>query len=278
MYISMLYLSEIRIYPIKSLGGISLPEALVEPCGLRFDRRWMLTDPDGNFLTQREIPEMALLGTAVEPPFLSVFLKNNPSEKIRIPLAPEVAGMEKKRVQVWSQRCAARRHDADINTWFSDILKQKLELVFMPSTTRRPTDGRYAPRGQHVSFADAFPFLIIGQASLDELNRRLARPLPMDRFRPNLVFTGGAPHDEDRWKQFRINEVSFAGVKPCARCPIPTIDQQTATRAAEPLKTLATYRKQGNKVLFGQNAIWLGDPERDAAVRVGDTITVQTFD
>ncbi len=274
----MLLLSEIRIYPIKSLGGISLPQALVEPRGLQFDRRWMLTDSDGNFVTQREIPEMALLGTAMEPPFLSVFLKNNPSEKIQIPLVPEVAGMEKKRVQVWSQRCTARRHNADINTWFSDILTQKLELVFMPSTTRRPTDGRYAPRGQHVSFADAFPFLIIGQASLDELNRQLIQPLPMDRFRPNLVFTGGAPHDEDHWKQFSINEVPFTGVKPCARCPIPTIDQQTATRTAEPLKTLATYRKRGNKVLFGQNAIWLGNSKYSPVVRVGDAITVHSSD
>lgn len=272
----MFTLSDLRIYPIKSLGGISLPTALVQPRGLQYDRRWLLTTPDGQFVTQREIPAMALLGTALEPPYLQVFLKKNPGERILIPLAPAVSKMEKTRVQVWSQTCAARRHDSVINAWFSQILGQKLELVYMPDTTRRRADGRYAPPGQYVSFADGFPFLIIGQASLDELNRRLAQPLPMDRFRPNLVFTGGSAHEEDDWKQFRINNLSFAGVKPCARCIIPTTDQETATRAAEPLKTLATYRLTGNKILFGQNVVWLGNGEENAMLRVGDNISVQT--
>ena len=128
----------------------------------------------------------------------------------------------------------------------------------MPGTTRRWADGRYAPKGQHVSFADGFPFLIIGQASLDDLNSRLEHPLPMNRFRPNFVFTGGMPFEEDTWKEFQISNFQFLCVKPCARCIIPTTDQETATRAAEPLKTLATFRKAGNKIHFGQNVVWLG--------------------
>ena len=268
----MRILSEIYTYPVKSLGGIALSEAKIERRGLQYDRRWMLIDDTGRFVSQREIPRMALLGTAIEPPFLTVFWKNNPEEKVRIPLAPASNELEKQHVQIWSDRCAGRMLTADINNWFSRNLGQSLRLVYMPDTTRRRTDGRYAPKGHYVSFADGFPFLIIGQASLDDLNGRLAQPLPMNRFRPNFVFTGGAPFEEDRWTQFAIGHHPFAGVKPCARCIIPTTDQETAVRVAEPLKTLATFRKTGNKILFGQNLVWLGEGEQ--WVRVGERIVL----
>ncbi len=139
----------------------------------------------------------------------------------------------------------------------------------MPDSTRRDADPQYAPEGQHVSFADGFPYLIIGQASLDELNRKLAEPLPMNRFRPNFVFTGGAPHEEDGWSDFQIGTVAFRGVKPCARCAIPTTNQETAERAAEPIKTLATYRNEGRKILFGQNVILTGEV---GVLRVGERL------
>lgn len=271
----MLLLSEIWIYPIKSLGGIALTESLVQPRGLQYDRRWMLTDKQGMFVTQREIAGMALLGTAVEPPFLTVFLKKNPAENIRIPLEPPAAEMEKTRVQVWSANCAARRYGPEVNDWFSEVLGQKLQLVFMPDTTRRPADARYAPRGQHVSFADGFPFLLIGQASLDELNSRLEQSLPMNRFRPNFVVTGSRPFEEDEWKQFTINNLQFQCVKPCARCIIPTTDQETGARRAEPLKTLATYRREGTKILFGQNVVWHeAEPRASPRVSVGEAIAL----
>lgn len=272
-------LSEIWIYPIKSLGGIPLTEAKVEPRGLQYDRRWMLVDDTGRFVSQREIPHMALLGTAVEPPYLTVFWRNNPSEKIQIPLEAPVGDLEKLQVQIWSDKCPARVLPKEINDWFSENLEQNLRLVFMPDTTRRPADGRYAPKGHHVSFADGFPILLIGQATLDDLNSRLAQPLPMNRFRPNFVFTGGQPFEEDTWGQFTISQQQFLCVKPCARCIIPTTDQKTATRAAEPLKTLATFRKVGNKILFGQNVVWLG-PAQDGVgerVRVSELITHEQF-
>ncbi|MFN0035452.1 MAG: MOSC domain-containing protein [Saprospiraceae bacterium] len=273
------------MYPIKSLGGIALQEAVPERRGLRYDRRWMLVDDTGRFVTQREIPNMALLGTAIEPPFLSVFWKNGPLEKVRIPLEMSPLQLPKLRVQIWGDQCPARVLPDEINQWFSDNLGQNLRLVFMPDTTRRPADGRYAPRGHHVSFADGFPYLLIGQASLDDLNSRLAQPLPMNRFRPNFVFTGGQAFEEDEWKEFAIgnqqspisnqqstiNNQQFRAVKPCARCIIPTTDQDTAARAAEPLKTLATFRKFGNRILFGQNVVWLG--EGDGVVRVGDLLS-----
>ncbi|MBV6441201.1 MAG: putative protein YcbX [Saprospiraceae bacterium] len=266
----MRQLSEIWTYPVKSLGGIALTEAKVEPRGLQYDRRWMLVDETGRFVSQREIPAMALLGTAIEPPYLTVFWKNDPLEKIRIPLDVPENELEKLRVEVWSDRCAAQVLPDDINNWFSDNLKGYLRLVHMPGSTRRWADGRYAPKGQHVSFADGYPFLLIGQASLDDLNRRLAQPLPMNRFRPNFVFTGGQAFEEDTWGEFQISDIQFRCVKPCARCIIPTTDQETGARAAEPLKTLATFRQVEHKILFGQNVVWLGEGE--AIVKTGDSV------
>lgn len=267
-----MHLSEIHIYPVKSLGGISLQSATAERRGLQYDRRWMLTDEHGRFLTQREIPHMALLGTAIEPPNLVVFEKKNPASRVLVPLEVVSGFLPEKMVEVWGDRCAAQQLPAEINAWFSDVLGKKMYLVQMPDTTRRPADERYAPPGHVVSFADGFPFLLIGQASLDDLNSRLAQPLPMNRFRPNFVFTGGQPFEEDGWSDFRIGKVPFRGVKPCARCPIPTTDQDTATRAAEPLKTLATYRQSGHKILFGQNVLWMGEEGEAAEVRVGERV------
>jgi uncharacterized protein YcbX len=268
--IPSLLLSEIWIYPIKSLGGISLQEAVPERRGLRYDRRWMLVDETGRFVSQREIPKMALLGTAIETAFLTVFWKNDPQKKVMIPLEVNTAGLQKIEVQVWDDPCIGLVLNKEIDQWFSGHLGQNLRLVLMPDTDHRPADERYAPPGQEVSFADGFPYLIIGQASLDALNSRLEQPLPMNRFRPNFVFTGGQPFEEDAWSEFTINQQPFKGVKPCARCSIPTTDQDTAERAAEPLKTLATFRKFDNRILFGQNVVWLGDGE--SVVQVGDLL------
>lgn len=263
-------LSEIWIYPIKSLGGISLQEAIPERRGLQYDRRWMLVDETGRFVSQREIPNMALLGTTIEAPFLSVFWKNKPSEKIQIPLEMDSSELEALEVEVWGDRMLAKVLPANINLWFSTQLTQNLKLVYMDDTTQRPADSRYAPPEHQVSFADGFPYLIIGQESLDDLNRRMEQALPMNRFRPNFVFSGGQAFEEDTWSQFFIADQLFQGVKPCARCSIPTTDQDTGERAMEPLKTLSEYRKKENRILFGQNVIWLG--EQEFPVRVGDWI------
>ncbi|MBK6930219.1 MAG: MOSC domain-containing protein [Saprospirales bacterium] len=264
-------LTGLYVYPIKSLGGIALAEAQLEARGLQYDRRWMLVDDAGKFLSQREQPGLALLGTALEPPFLSVFLKKNPAGRLKIPLEPQLEEMRETAVQVWGDHCLARLHHPAVNEWFSNVLGVSLRLVFMPDDTRRLADERYAPGRTPVSFADGFPYLLIGQASLDDLNSRLSQPLPMNRFRPNFVFTGGAPYEEDGWRDFKIGNVLFRGVKPCARCIIPTIDQDTAVRTAEPLKTLTTYRRAGQKVLFGQNVVWLGQ-DVGQIVRVGDMV------
>lgn len=268
----MMRLSEIWVYPIKSLGGLSMSAAIVQRRGLQYDRRWMLVDETGKFVTQRELGSMALLTTAIEGSSLIVHPKNDPAQRVQIPLEIPTEELKKVMVNVWSVRCAARLLPDEINEWFSDMLGKDLRLVRMPDTTRRAADGRYAPKGQYVSFADDMPFTVIGQASLNDLNARLEEPLPMNRFRPNLVFTGGTSFVEDEWADVMIGNVPFKGVKRCARCVITTIDQETALRTAEPLKTLATFRRSGNKIYFGKDLVWMGAGENDV-IHLHDAIT-----
>ena len=276
-YLRPMYtLSEINIYPIKSLGGISLKESTVEIRGLQYDRRWMLVNEQGRFMSQREIPEMALLRTEISGDQLQVYHINSPNNRLGIPLSEPQPDLEKVNVEIWSDKCSAHVLPEDISIWFSHTLKSNLRLVQMPESTHRHTDGRYAPAGHYVSFADGFPFLIIGQSTLDDLNERMETPLPMNRFRPNFVFTGGDPLDEENWSDFTIGSIPFRAVKPCARCIIPTIDQETGTQKQEPLKTLSTYRQFGKKICFGQNVIWMGEGE--AVVRVGDALRIMNYE
>jgi uncharacterized protein len=158
-------------------------------------------------------------------------------------------------------------YNEPIDNWFSDVIGIKCHLVKMPESTNREVDNNYA-ENKTVSFADAFPFMIIGQASLDDLNSRMEVPLPMNRFRTNFVFTGGKPFEEDNWKKFKIGDVKFEAVKPCARCVITTTNQETAERLHEPLLTLSKFRNFNNKVLFGMNLVC----ESIGKVKVGDKI------
>ncbi len=267
----MCVLEAIYVYPIKSLGGILLREAQLELRGLRYDRRWMLVDEDGRFVTQREQPALARLGTALEANQLIVFEKENPSRRLALSLAPEAVAMPARIVQVWGDRCRAQVYEKTVNEWFSDVLHTSVQLVFMPEATRRLVDGRYAQPSTPVSFADGFPYLIVGLASLDDLNRRLQQPVSVHRFRPNFVFSGGEPYEEDTWTAFAIGTAQFRAVKPCSRCAVVTIDQDTGSSSAEPLQTLATYRRQGHRILFGQNALWVGKGEH--TVRIGMPLT-----
>jgi uncharacterized protein len=246
----------------------------VELRGLQFDRRWMLIDSENKFVTQRELPEMALFRLEIKPPFLEIFHKNRPDERLKVPLEPDWQSLETARVETWSWKGAARICPNVAADFFSENLKSPLRLAFMPDTTRRQADRRYAEKGQMVSFADGFPFLIIGQSSLDFLNEKLKErdqpPMPWNRFRTNFVFSGGnEPFSEDNWSDFSIGAANFRAVKPCARCVMTTIDQENLQKTAEPLKTLATFRFKNNRIYFGQNVVWLGG---EATVRVGDLI------
>jgi uncharacterized protein YcbX len=171
-------------------------------------------------------------------------------------------------VSIWGDQVLARVVSAELSRWFSDFLEMELDLVVMPESSQRKMDPRYAVQGESVSFADGMPYVMIGQSSLDELNQRLEVPVSMDRFRPNLVFSGGQAYAEDQFTRIKVGEVDFQVVKPCARCVLTTVNQQTGEKGKEPLATLATYRTVNNKVYFGQNAVALAP----GMVRVGDFI------
>jgi hypothetical protein len=249
----MYSISQLFIYPVKSLGGFEVSSALLTDRGLQYDRRWMLVDKDGNFLTQREYAVMSLLQTAIENEQLIIYPKNNPFDKLSVSLHPESQSIYK--VKVWDDVCDAQLVSDAADEWLSDKLSMQCRLVYMPDGERRKVDNRYAHAGEITSFSDGYPLLIIGQASLDDLNNRLEIPLPINRFRPNIVFTGGQPYDEDTMEHIRVNEIDMYGVKLCARCVVTTIDQTNATKAREPLKTLAGYRMANNKIYFGQNIL-----------------------
>jgi len=266
-----LKISQINIYPIKSLGGISVETATVEPRGLQHDRRWMLVDESGKFLTQRTFAEMALLQVSLIPDGLTVKHKINHIEPLFIPFKPTTNN--RLEVQVWDDTCQAVEVSPAANEWFSAALGRFCRLVYMPDTTHRQADLDYANLGDIVSFADGYPLLLIGESSLNDLNSRLPEAIPMNRFRPSVVFTGGLPFAEDTWAHFQIGDLSFRGVKPCARCVVTTIDQASAQKSPEPLRTLATYRTAPgkNKILFGQNVI----PDNYGQIKVGDPIIVK---
>jgi uncharacterized protein len=260
----MLQVSALYIYPIKSLGGIALQQTELTDRGLKHDRRWLLVDDQHVFLTQRKHPAMALLQVALTDGGLSVFPKNEPSNQLVIPFINAPA--EAITVTIWDDTCTGWLISKTIDDWFTAQLGTPCHLVYMPDEALRAVDKKYATNNEITSFSDGYPILLISQASLDDLNQRLPVPVPMDRFRPNIVITGSAPYAEDELTLFSINNLRFAGVKLCARCVLTTIDQATGEAGKDPLKTLAGYRTRNNKVLFGQNLLHYGT----GSIRVGD--------
>lgn len=258
-------LASLHCYPIKSLGGFGVNEAQLTDRGLMHDRRWMLVGDKGLFMSQREVGVMACLHTsALVDGFRVTDIRNGATLNLpwRISEGAHIAA------KVWDDGVESLIGDPSWSTWFSGRLGRSVRLVFMPDAAKRPTDARYAEG--LTSLSDGFPYLIISQASLDDLNARLPEPIPMDRFRPNLVIAGGDAFQEDRWQEISIGDVHFRLVKPCARCLVTTTDQLTGERGKEPLRTLATYRRDGEKVLFGMNAV--GSVK--GIIRVGDEVTV----
>jgi uncharacterized protein len=269
----MATISELYIYPIKSLGGIKVNEVQITDRGFQYDRRWMLTDTNNRFLTQREHTSMALLQTALADNGIEVHQKNNQNNKIAIPFAFDPK--KKITVSVFDDICEAVTVSDEIDEWFSNYLQIPCKLVYMPDDSLRKVDSHYAIEEKNITaFSDGYPILMISEASLADLNERLEEALPINRFRPNLVIEGVAPFEEDNMKHFTINGMSFYGVKPCARCVVTTINQQTIEKGKEPLKTLATYRMKNNKIYFGQNVI----PGAVGKIKTGDAINMVSRD
>lgn len=270
-----LVLASIHVYPVKSLGGYTLNEVDLTDRGPEHDRRWMLVDRDGRFLSQREVPAMACLHCS---PGDEGFIVTDVRDGAHLRLPWEMHAGRASRVRIWEDEVVAIAGPAAASEWFTERLRTDVDAMYMPHTSHRAVDPTYAEGT--TSLSDGFPYLIVSASSLDELNRRGAAlalergghwsPIPMERFRPNLVIGGGVAHQEDGWTEIRIGSARFNLVKPCARCVITTTDQSTGTRGAEPLRTLATYRAAGNKVLFAMNA--MGD--QHGTVRVGDRVTL----
>ena len=263
----MIQVSALYCYPIKSLGGVPLKEAVVTDRGLLHDRRWMLVDERGQFLSQRKFAQMALLQVSIGENGLLVQHKNN-GHSIVIPFQPQTNHM--LTVTVWDSTSKAQQVSAEADAWFSEMLQVSCRLVYMPEEQPILVEPEYASGGEVTSFSDGYPFLLIGQASLDYLNSKLEAPVPMNRFRPNIVVSGSQPNAEDFWSAFNIGNMPFFGVKKCGRCVVTTIDQDTGNTGKEPLKTLATYRQEGSKIYFGQNLLHRGT----GTIRFGDEVTL----
>ncbi|UQA58015.1 MOSC domain-containing protein [Polyangium aurulentum] len=259
--------SGIFVYPVKGARGIALDRASVGDRGITHDRRFMITTPEGRFLTQREYPQLALLETSIEPDAL--VLRAPRQEPLRVPLRPE--GRADKPVRVWDDRCNAVAAGGDAAAYLSAFLGTNVELVYMPDEVERLVDPGYAHRKEKVGFADAFPFLLASEGSLADLNARLEKPLPMNRFRPNFVVRGASAWAEDEWSTLSIGAMTFHVRKGCDRCAVTTVDQATGDKGKEPLATLAQFRSWDSKVWFAVNLVAEGEGE----VRVGDALTLR---
>jgi uncharacterized protein len=257
--------SALYIYPVKSLGGIALNSAHVLPKGLQYDRRWMLVDENNQFLTQRVHAGMALFKTAMHED--GIVVRYRDKGDIIIPFQ---SSGELLRATVWNDEVLVQEVSKAHNEWFSAMLGIKCKLVQFPENHERKVDPDYALDNDETSLSDGYPVLLIGQASLDDLNSRLEQEVSINRFRPNIVVEGSVPFEEDTWKKFSIGHAKFAGVKPCARCVMTTVDQETGAKGEEPLRTLSTYRKTGNKVMFGQNLLVV----QPGVINVGDEIVL----
>jgi hypothetical protein len=261
--------TELNIYPVKSTRRIALSESEVLPRGLPWDRRWMLVDASGKFITGRQHPGLATVQTEIGDNVLHIHADGRDS--LSLPLVPRERRVVE--VTVWKDSVDALLAGSEADAWFSDFLGLDCRLVQMTDDISRGVNPDYGRAGDQVSFADGFPLLLISEASLTDLNSRLDQPVEMRRFRPNLVIDGDLAYAEDGWRRIRVGAVEFEGVKNCSRCVFTTIDPDTGEKSPdmEPLRTLSSYRRRPEGgVYFGQNLI----PRGAGVIRVGDSVTV----
>ncbi len=260
-------LARITTHPIKSFQGIDLQDSALDDRGLCWDREWMLVDEQGEMITQRSHPQLSQLGVQREGQSILLRVGSDVHE-----LSMNYSGPSME-VRVWDDVCVGIRNNEEIDAALSTFMGFAVHLVRMQDSWKRPVvipEGVQTRADATASFSDGYPLLIISEASLDDLNQRLAEPVPMNRFRPNLVINGADAFAEDNWRQIKIGETVIDLVKPCARCVFTCVDQKTGERGKEPLKTLATYRKFDKQILFGMNAIH----RSNELLRVGDTVEV----
>jgi uncharacterized protein YcbX len=262
--------SALYIYPFKSCRGIAVQGFRLDELGPYLDRRFMLVDEQGVCITQRAEPRLSQVAVSIHP---TAFLLSAPGLRpFKLPLSQPDGGNSIP-IQLWEYSGSAIEAGSDASEWFSEYLGRPCRLVRSGMSPSRRVDPKYSPEVAYTGFSDGYPELLLSQASLEDLGKRLGKTLPVDRFRPNIVLSGTQPYEEDTWQQIRIGSIPFDVVKPCGRCAITTIDQATSQGSVEPLATLATYRKQDKSVQFGQNCV-----HRElGTVRVGDAVSVVTL-
>jgi len=259
--------SQLNVFPVKGLKGIGVPMSTATARGLAHDRRFMVVDSSGGFLSQREVPRMATIWTEIAAGELRLAAPDR--DEVALPLEPTEG--EPVRVQVWDSACEAIAPSPVADRWLSAVLERPCRLAYMPESTRRLSRARAPGTDRLVGFADGYAFLVVSEASLDDLNARLARPVPMDRFRANIVVKGTEPFAEDRWVDFEVGAAALRMAKPCGRCVVTTTDQSTGeVTGPEPLATLGAYRDSPEfGTRFGMNAVTV----RPGAIRVGDAVS-----
>ncbi|MCH7337471.1 MOSC N-terminal beta barrel domain-containing protein [Acinetobacter sp. NIPH 2699] len=249
-------ISQLFHYPVKSCRANKCFEMEIDSFGPKWDRRWMIVDKDGRFITQRQVAKMGQIGVTISS---DVVRFDYQSEQIELSLTEAQGQADDRLVSVWQDQLKGNCIEHAVNDWLSLILERHVRLIYMPQETIRQVDLDYAQVGDRVGFADGFPFLIISEASVDFLSDKVGYRLDVQRFRPNIVISGCDAFAEDQWKQIQIGEVKFDLVKPCSRCVIPTIDLETSQKQPEVMQAMLAYRKQGNKVMMGQNALHRGE-------------------
>ena len=264
------YVESLHVYPLKGGRAVDVERADVLAIGLRGDRGYLVVDEQDRFVTQREVSRLALVEAYLGADGLVLCALDSP-----LLVVPFGVRTRRRTVRIWEDRCAADDQGEEAARWLSAVLRQPCRLVRKPDDVPRHVDPRYARSpGDVVSFADGYPLLVASMSSLAALNRELAVPLPMNRFRPNVVVSGWEEaFVEDGIRELRIGEVELALVKHCARCVVTTVDQATAERGREPLRTLARIRRRDQGVLFGENAI----PLSLGTIAVGDPVEVLAF-
>lgn len=247
-YVESITVRDMFIYPVKSARGIAVDEARVTDRGFEHDRRFMIVDAKGRFLTQREHASLALLEVQIRSDGLGLVAPGK--GEVEVALRPRSGPT--RPVTVWESTCEGVSLGPQAKELLSAYLGIQCDLVYMPDESVRLVGADHGPEGERVGFADAFPFLLLSEASIDGLSARFRAPVPTNRFRPNLVVSGASPHEEDEWSAFAIGDVAFRAAKKCGRCSIVTIDQETGDAAAELMTTLSSYRVHDKKVRFGQ--------------------------
>jgi uncharacterized protein len=265
-------LAAIHIYPLKAARGTDLQSSLVERWGLTGDRRWLVVDKAGRFISQREEPAMARLTVGHADQALTVSASGYPELSVPAPSGDD--GCEMLAVTVWRSTVMAAAAGPAADAWLSEFLGRRVRLVYLDDPTRRAVNPEFGDEGDVVSFADGYPLLLTSMASLGALGDWLIedgdQPVPMSRFRPSVVVAGSEPWAEDGWRRISIGAVSFRVVKPCGRCMVTTIDQLTGEVGRQPLNMLGRRRLIGTDLVFGQNMI----PEAPGTICVGDPVQI----